>query len=126
MQASVISSTNTGIKILTSSLRTLEVKARTLRIALGHQSRLVPVQGAVSVVLDLHEPSGANCTLPRGQLDDLPSAIQFVSLHLFLTRLVPQIRVRELLGLPIGRGLSCRRHTSLDDVKRIIRVIIFV
>src|SRR5882757_5068363 len=52
-----------------------EIEARTLRIALCHQSRLVPVQGAVSVVLDLHEPSRTNCTLPRWQHDDLPSAI---------------------------------------------------
>src|SRR6266702_852498 len=44
----------------------LEIKARTLRIALGHQSRPVAVQGAVCIALDLHEPSGANCTPSRG------------------------------------------------------------
>src|SRR6266702_4950676 len=52
----------------------LEIKARMLRIALGHQSRLVAVQGAVCIALDLHEPSGANCTPARRQSDDLPSA----------------------------------------------------
>jgi hypothetical protein len=65
----------------------LEIKARTLWVALGNQPGLVTtVQGAISIVLDLHEPSGANCTLPRGQWDNLPSAIEPVSLHLFLTR----------------------------------------
>src|SRR6266571_314196 len=44
----------------------LEIKTRTLRIALGHQSRLVAVQGAICIALDLHEPSGANCTPARG------------------------------------------------------------
>src|SRR6267378_7781959 len=43
----------------------LVIKARTLRIALGHQSGLVVVQGAISIVFDLEEPSGANSTLPR-------------------------------------------------------------
>src|SRR5882762_7901789 len=62
----------------------LIIKARTLRIALGHQSGLVAVQGAISIVFDLEEPSGANSTLPRGQFDDLPSAIETMSLHLFL------------------------------------------
>src|SRR6266571_8917048 len=44
----------------------LEIKAMTLRIALGHQSRLVAVQGAICIALDLHEPSGANCMPARG------------------------------------------------------------
>ena len=43
----------------------LEIKARALRIALCNQSRLVAIQGAISIVLDLHEPSGANGALPR-------------------------------------------------------------
>ena len=74
---------NSGSKCLS------EIKARTLRIAFGNQSGLVAVQGAISIVFDLHEPSGANCTLPRGQFDDLPSAIDSVSLHLFFTSLLP-------------------------------------
>src|ERR1700691_3127884 len=63
----------------------LKVEARTLRIAFGDQSGLVAVQRAISIVLDLHEPSGTNCSLPRRQFDDFPSGIEFVSLHLFLT-----------------------------------------
>src|ERR1700743_3365020 len=63
----------------------LEIKARTLRIAFGNQSGFVAFQGAISIVLHLHEPSGANCTLPRRQFDDLPSAIEPMCFHLFLT-----------------------------------------
>jgi hypothetical protein len=84
----------------------LEVKARLLRIAFGDDPALVTVQGAISIVLDLQEPSGANCTLPRREFDDLPSAIQSVSLHLFLTCCTPQICVRMLLGLLISSGLN--------------------
>jgi hypothetical protein len=35
------------------------------------------------------EPSGANGTLPSRQFDDLPGAIDLMSLHLLLTSFVP-------------------------------------
>jgi hypothetical protein len=96
----------------------LEVEARTLRIAFGNQPGL---QGAVSIVFDIHEPSGADGTLPRREFDNLPSAIESVSLHLFLTCSVPQICIRAFLGLPVGCGLGSGCRTSLDEVKGIIR-----
>src|SRR6266404_1666802 len=104
----------------------LVIKARTLRIALGHQSGLVAVQGAISIVFDLEEPSGTNSMLPRGQFDDLPSAIETVSLHFFLTSCVPQICIRAVLRVSIGCWLSCGCCTGLQDVQGVIRVILFL
>ena len=85
-----------------------EVEARTLRIAFGDDPTLVVVQGAISIALDLQEPSEANCMLSRRQFDDLPSAINLVSFHLFLICCVPQICIRLLLGLLISHGLNSK------------------
>ena len=79
----------------------LEVKAGVLRIALGDHPGLVAVQRAISIGLHLHEPSRANGAVPRWQFDDLPSPIELMGLHLFLTSFVPQILVGALLQLPV-------------------------
>src|SRR5580693_7793466 len=67
----------------------LEIEARALRIALGDQSSLVAFQGAICIIFHLQEPSGANGMLPSRQFDDLPGAIDLMSLHLLLTSFVP-------------------------------------
>ena len=71
---------------------------------------------------DLQESSGANCTLPRRQFDDLPSAIDTVSFHLFLTYIVPQICIRVMLGLLASGWLNCGCNTNLNEVKMVIRI----
>ena len=86
----------------------LEVKARLLRLAFGNHPALVAIQGAISIMLDLQEPSGANCMLSRRESDNLPGAIHSMSLHLFLTCCMPQICVRVLLGLLICPELNSR------------------
>jgi hypothetical protein len=86
----------------------LKVKARLLRVAFGDNPVLVAIQEAISIVLDLQEPSGANCTLSRTEFDNLPGAIQPANLHLFLTCYTPQICVKVLLKLLVFSGLNSR------------------
>jgi hypothetical protein len=59
----------------------------------------------------------AYCTLPRGPLDNFPSAIDAVSLHLFFISFVSQICVRASLRELIGRGLSYRGSMGIQEVK---------
>ena len=107
--------------------RTLEEGIRSMLHESGMPpSFLVAVQGAISIGLHLHEPSRANGTLPRWQFDDLSSPIEPMGLHLFLTSFVPQILVRALLGLSVGRWLSSRGRVRLNKIQWIIRVIFFI
>jgi hypothetical protein len=82
-----------------------KVKARALRIALGHKSCLEALHRPISIPLDLEVPLGSNHLLARGKLGNLPGPISAVGLKLLQACLLPLARLRKLLGLFEGSGL---------------------
>jgi hypothetical protein len=99
----------------------IEVNTRVLREALSNNARLVTLNRAVGIALDLKDPSRANCLTTGRELDELPGAVLNVRLHLPHSRLVPQIgiwaleRVPESSGLRLVRARSKRALKSLQE-----------
>jgi hypothetical protein len=110
-----------------------EVKARTLRVSLGHKSSLEALNRPISVPLDLEVPLGANNLLARGKLDNLPSAIELVSIKFLQACLPPLTGFRAPLGVfegpwlrnggKVGTGSGVEGVVSSRVIGVILRVI---
>src|SRR3954452_6808549 len=90
-----------------------KIKSRALGIAFGNQSSFEAFNRAISIALDLENPSRSNNLGTNRSINNLPSAIAHMCHHLLSASFMPLVSIRSRHSLLQCLGLSLFSEISI-------------